>query len=151
MKRWIVYLAVLAMLGVADGMDISDLCPVETVWVARENGQIHIRTDAGDLGVGEDLRSAVENLNATAAGIAFLETADYLIIETGAEEILLQAGPVLRPSCMLCVAEKMPDLEAATAYLRIHEPVVTLRQWSKEQAPLPQLQEQDGRFQLLAG
>lgn len=150
MKRWIMYIVLLGMLGVSDGMDISKLSPVETVWIAEQNGQILIQTDSGDFGVGDGLVSALENLNATASGVVFLETADYLIIEKGSEAQLVQAASVFRPSCMLCVAGKMPDLEAVTTFLRIHEPTVTLRQWNREQNPLPQLEEQDGRFQWLA-
>lgn len=148
MKRWIIYAAALAMLGISplQGMDIGQLSPVETVWLTEQDGQVYIQTDGGDFGRGTDVPEALEQMNDSASRIIFLETADYLIIEEGKEELLEQVFKVLRPTCMICKAEQMPDLRAATSYLRVHEPELTLRQWRIERSTLPQLQERDGRF-----
>ena len=148
MKRWILYGAALALLGISPfrGMDIGKLSPVETVWLAHQNGQVLIQTDAGDIGRGATVQEALANLQDSAAGIVFLETADYLIVQTGAQMLLSQEGDVFRPSCMVCLAERMPDLEQATEFLRTHEPGTTFRQWKAERSSLPLLQEKDGRF-----
>ena len=148
MRRWIICAAaaVLLMISPVRGMDISQLSPVQTVWVAVENGQVYLQTDGGEWGSGTDIASALENLNETAAGVVFLETADYLILQKGEEALLEQAPTIFRPSCMVCVADEMPDLEQATAFLRLHEPSITLRQWSVEGNLLQQLTGSDGRF-----
>ena len=148
MKRWILYALVLAILGIAPtgGMDIGRLSPVQTVWLTEINGQIYMQTDVGEFGVGSNIEEALRDLNKAASSVVFLETADYLIIEKGREELLEQAAGAFRPSCMLCTAKKMPDLEKATDYLRIHEPGITLRQWRAEESPLQELREQEGRF-----
>ena len=148
MRRWIIYAAVIAALGFSPlrGMDISELSPVQTVWLSEEKGQVYLQTDAGDFGVGADIEEALSDLNKSATGVVFLETADYLIIEAGREDLLAQANEVFRPGCMACTAEKKPDLQKATAYLRIHEPSATLRQWCVEKNKLQQLLENNGRF-----
>ena len=148
MKRWICYVAALALLGVSPfhRLDISRLAPVETVWLGQQGGLVCIETDQGYFGSGEDVASALENLNATASAIVFLETADYVILESGMERCLIQAERIFRPSCMLCIADQMPDLKAATDFLQIHEPAVTLRQWNVQQCSLPRLIATDGRF-----
>ena len=148
MRRWIVYAAVLAVLAISplQGMDIGTLSPARTVWLAEHNGQIYMQTDAGDFGVGADVQGALDDLNASASCQVFLETADYLIIEKGREVLLTQAVAVFRPACRICTADKMPDMESATDFLRVHKPVTTLRQWRVEKNQLQLLQEQNGRF-----
>ena len=148
MKRWIIYAAVIAVLGFSPhrGVDISKLTPVQTVWLTEQNGVIYLHTDSGDFGAGADIEAALNTLNDSASGIVFLETADYLIIEVGREELLMQVNEIFRPGCMICTAEERPDLKKATAYLEIHAPDITLRQWRVEQKKLQQLQEKDGRL-----
>lgn len=153
MKRWILYAVALAMLGLSPfrGMDIGKLSPVQTVWLTEDKGQICMQTDTGDFGIGADVKEALHNLNKSAAGIVFLETADYLVIEAGREVLLEQAIAVFRPSCRVCAAEQLSDLNQATDFLRTHEPIITLRQWTIEQNKLQQLQEKDGRFSYREG
>lgn len=148
MKRWLLYGAAIALLGLSplQGVDLGKLIPVETVWLSEQNGQVYILTDAGDEGVGTDVQTALNNLQDTASGIVFLETADYVIVETGGEELLEQLHSVLRPSSMICTADKQPELEEATEFLGAHEPHLTLRQWRVERSALPQLQGEKGRF-----
>lgn len=152
MKRWIFYITTVALLAVTPfrGTDIGELAPVEVVWLTEKNGQVYLETDTGDMGWGADVRSALEDMKAAAPGSVFLETADYLIVEQGREVLLEQVYDVLRPSCMVCAAEKMPDMEAAASYLTAHEPQTTLRQRQVEQRSLSMLREQEGRFEWVA-
>ena len=152
MRRWIVYIAVVILFAVTPfrGTDIAKLAPVEVVWLTEKGGQVYLETDTGDMGRGADVRSALENMKAAAPGSVFLETADYLIVQQGREVLLVQTYDVLRPSCMVCTAEKMPDMEAAAAFLAAHEPQTTLRQWQVEGRRLSMLKEQEGRFEWVA-
>lgn len=153
MKRWIIYAAVLAMLGFSPlrRIDIGNLSPVRTVWITEAQGQVYLQTDAGNFGAGANMEEAIEDLNASAPKTVFLETADYLIVEKGKEKILEQTTGVFHPTCMICVSEKMPDLEGATEFLSTHEPKLTLQKWRIEQVSLQQLYEQDGRFRWEGG
>ena len=148
MKRWLVYLAVLVLCGTSAnrGTDIGELAPVEVVWLTENAGQVCLKTDTGDIGRGEDVPSALCNMKATASGNILLETADYLIVELGKEDLLSQVYDLLRPSCKVCVARSMPDLEKVAVFFTAHEPEVTLRQYQVEQSILPVLGEQEGRF-----
>ncbi len=148
MKRWLVYLAVLVLCGTFSnrGTDIGKLAPVEVVWLAENAGQVYLHTDTGDMGVGQDVQGALRNMKAAAPGTIFLETADYLLVEQGREALLTQVYDVLRPSCKVCVARSMPDLEKVATFLTAHEPQVTLRQYQVEKDALPILREQEGRF-----
>lgn len=152
MKRWLVYLAVLALCGTPSnrGTDIGELAPVEVVWLTENAGEVYLQTDTGDVGRGEGVQGALLNMKAAAPGMIFLETADYLIVEQGKEEILAQVFEVLRPSCKVCVAQSMPDLKKVAVFLTAHEPRVTLRQYQVEKGALSLLREQEGRFMWIA-
>ena len=152
MKRWIVYISVVILFTVTPfhGTDIAKLAPVEVVWLTEKDGQVYLETDTGDKGWGKDVREALEDMKAAAPGSVFLETADYLIVEQGREVLLEQTYDVLRPSCMVCTAEVMPNMEAAAAYLSAHEPQTTLRQRQVDQRDLSVLREQEGRFEWVA-
>lgn len=151
MKYWLVFFSLFiatAIFGTnsSRGTDIAKLAPIGVVWLSEGDGKIFLKTDTGDFGVGEDMQAALEDMKATASGTVFLDTADYLIVEQGREELLEQAYTFLRPSCMICVAEKMPDLEVAAEYLSAHEPELTLRQYRVEKGNIPELVELEGRF-----
>lgn len=151
MKYWLLFFSlfiVAAIFGPATfrGTDIAKLAPVEVVWLSERDGRVSLKTDTGDFGIGEDMQAALEDMKTTASGTVFLDTADYLIVEQGCEELLEQAYTLLRPSCMICVAEKMPDLEVAAEYLSAHEPERTLRQYRVEKGNIPELVELEGRF-----
>lgn len=151
MKRWIIY--IVAFAGVAlfgaspfHGTDIAKLAPVEAVWLAEKDGRIYLETDTGDRGWGEDVQAALADMKAAAPGSIFLETADYLIVETGSEDLLSQVYDVLRPGCMVCGAAKMPDMGEVAEFLAAHEPGLTLRRYRVSQGEIPMLTEQTGRF-----
>ena len=58
--------------------------------------------------------------------LAFLETADYLILPLEGNVTVSELLTLLRPSVRVCLGEGEMDLEAARAYLSVHEPAVTL-------------------------
>lgn len=151
MKRWVLYIAL--FLGVAifgaipfRGTDIAELAPVEVVWLSQSGGRVHLETDTGDMGEGENVQAALNDMKAAAPGAVFLDTADFLIVEQGGEELLTQVYDVLRPTCMVCISKKMPDMEAAAEFLAAHEPELSLRQYRVEKGTLPELIEKEGRF-----
>ena len=151
MKRWLLYVAVLIVLGTSSsqGADIGKLTPVEVVWLAEEDGQVFLECDTGDAGRGETFQDALKDMKAAALGVIFLETADYLIVEQGREALLEQAYDLLRPSCKICVAQSKPDLQKAAMFLNAHEPQATLRQYRMEKRELPALWEEEGRLERI--
>ena len=152
MKHWVQYIAVLVLIATLPfkGTDIAKLAPVEVVWLTEENSQVYLQTDTGDIGMGKTVEDALANMKATALGTIFLETADYLVVKMGREDLVVQVYNVLRPSCMVCAAEKLPDMKSAAQFLAAHEPQITLRQYRAECGNLAILAERDGRFEWLA-
>ena len=151
MKRWLLYLiiiGIISFLGISpfQKTDIAQLAPVEVVWLSYEKGVLCLKTDTEDIGYGKDVQSALENMKQTASGTIFLETADYLIVEKGQARFLEQMHSVLRPSCMVCSATQMPELDEVAKFLQAHEPEATLRQLRNGEGKVKQLLEWEGRF-----
>ncbi len=127
MKRWMVYaLAVAAVLALRprENMDVSNLLPVELLYINKEAGFIRVETDTGAVGVGRDLNSALQNLKDTAPGKVFLETADYLIVTEQTKGLLPALVEILRPAAEVCIGINA-DAQAAV-YLKAHPPKTTL-------------------------
>lgn len=121
MKKWWVLLLLLAFwLLPGQGKDAAELIPVEVVRVATQDGQVQIETDTGQTGTGADWTKAVEDLRAGAAGEIFLDTADVLLIDPGAENILRQLEGDIRPGCGVYQYHGETMTEETAAYLRAH-------------------------------
>lgn len=154
MRHWYIYIILYAIVGVFGlspfrGNDIATLSPVEAVWLEAEHGNVRIETDGGDIGVGETVLAALDNMKETASATVFLDTADFLIVKTGSEALIEQLREILRPSCSLCVAETMPDLKQTAAFLSMHEPSFKMKNSYAGVGELPLLQEQKGRLILI--
>lgn len=154
MRRWIMYGIAFAVAVVLDlspfrGTDVGKLLPVETVRICRENGKILLQTDTGDAGKGADISEALLDLKATTAGNVFLETADYLLVQLGCEEMLPELAGILRPSCGVCVEVGEAELEKVAKFFAAHEPQVTLQDWRSEKVHLPILVVKEGRMELV--
>lgn len=155
MRRWLLYgiafgAAILLDLSPFRGTDVGKLLPVEVVRISRENGEILLQTDTGDTGKGTDINEALLELQATTAGNVFLETADYLLIQPGCEEMLGALAGILRPSCSICVEVGEAELEKVAKFFAAHEPQVTLQKWRSGKAHLPMLVVKEGRMELVA-
>lgn len=154
MKRWLiggaVILAVALWIGGdhAVGTDIEKLKPAQVVWVDEAAGLVSIRTDLGHFGYGRDLASAVADMEQTAAGSIFLDTAEYLLIHPAALNRLEELTQLLRSSCAVCLSNGEADLTEVAEYLAVHKPAVTLRDLRKGERSLPILYLKEGRMYL---
>lgn len=149
MKRIAIYVVVLALLTLApvEGADLGKMHPVEAVLVYQQADQTVIATDTGDLGKGADGVSALEDLKATADGIVYLDTAEYLLIGGGGEPVAEQLRPHLKKSIKVCMTEETVDLKGVVAYLSVHRDLTCLKDWNSGDN-LPKLQVVDERFLL---
>lgn len=145
MKRWFLWGVVLvaAVVLMKDenraGTDIAGLEPAQILWVENVAGGVAVATDAGQAGWGMDLARAVSDMEQTAAGQVFLDTAEYLLISPEARKWMPDLCRILRPSCQVCLADGVSDLTAVTEYLTGHEPDFTLGDWRKGETGLPVL------------
>lgn len=144
MKKWLFFLACFAAVALLGGeglagRDVAKLEPVQTVCLSSEGGKIVLQTDTGAKGQGESLEAALHHLQETTAGFAFLDTADYLLVTESQRQLLPQLEELLRPSCRICRVSELPDLELVGAFLQIHQPEVTLKDYLAGQQTLQTL------------
>lgn len=152
MKRWLiggVMIIALALLNGENrtGTDIAELEPAQVLWV-DEAGAVEVRTDMGQMGRGRNLDEAVRDMEQTAAGRVFLETAEYLLVTPGGATRLDELCRLLRPSCKVCLINGNVDLEMAANYLAVHKPAVTLGDFQKGEWRLPILYIKEERMYL---
>ena len=154
MKNGLFYLSICAAAIIVGafsfrGTDVARLAPVEAVWLTEQAQKICIVTDTGDVGYGTDVQEALLDMKASASGTIFLETADYLIVEQGKEELLGQVYEIFRPSCQVCICNEMPKMEDVARFLSAHESTTTLRQLRNADMPIPLLKDTMGRLELI--
>ena len=138
MKRMIVYIAILASLFVVpvEQMDVSQLIPVKVVSLYKENGYCVVQTDTENVGIGDTVQQALENLKTTASGIIYLDTAQYLLLTDDAKDMVQSLRQKLKPSVKLCQMQMPIDMETVSEFLDSHGDIPRLRQWEMD-AQLP--------------
>lgn len=154
MKKWFWWLGALALVWVAPrlnhpAVDLGNLTPVEVIALNVENGQVEIRTDTGDVGQGDDLAQAVENLKAQAPRALFLESGDKLLVSGEVEGLWQEIFGLFRPNCQICLAEENLDLDLAGAYLNAHPVPQTLGNLRGTGVIKYQLEIKEGRGRLV--
>ena len=153
MKRWWMLIGLTALISVLSpfrGTDIGKLRPVQWVYLSRQENVVRLETDTGDWGEGEAILSALEDLRRSAPGNLFLETADYVLVSRDALRDLPGLKNVLRSGVEVCLAEGKPD-ENTAAYLRAHNPGLTLREFFSGDEALPVLVMEEGRCEIVDG
>ena len=155
MKRWLYPLVGLLAIAFLSGKgtsrtDVAKLRPVEVVVVTCSEKIIKIQTDTGDVGVGEDLTQAVEQLKTTTPAEIFLETAEYLLISEECRSMVPELMEYLRPSCSVCILEGEPEMDNVGTFLKIHGLEVTLTEYKAGLCDLQTLREKEGRLELVS-
>lgn len=152
MKIFLLYICIFAVAVFGwlpfEGTELGKLKPVELVLLSQEEGTVILSTDTGDSGRGTTVSGALENLKATAAGILFLDTADFLIVTPDCAELIDELGDYLRPSCSVCLGPADLKPEETAAFLQKHQPKTTLRDRKTGEKALETLKITEGRMEL---
>ena len=153
MKHWIWYLAGLLVTAGIFGVpftasDVAKLQPVQVVQVSLQANGITVQTDTGDLGIGESLGEAFDDLKRTTPGYVFLETAQYLLVTHSAASLLQELSLYLRPGCSVYVLYGEADLTEVAQYLSAHTSNVTLRDCAADDCSLPLLVAEGGKISV---
>lgn len=132
MKRILLYFIILIAVLVlpTEGTDVADLQPVQTIAVYRDGNQWVIETDTEDVGRGNSVEKAFENLIQTAPAVIYLDTADYLILQQDAIAVIDRLRTRLKESVELCQYVGKPDLQQVSKYLSIHAQTIELKHWN---------------------
>jgi hypothetical protein len=150
MKKGLLIVLVLMLLTRPfEAVNVAKLEPVSLLRVSWTNAGVQVETDTGERGRGADLAKAFDDLRETADGVVFLDTVDRLLVTPQTAELIPQLKKYLRPGCNVCVEFGPTELEAAGAFLQIHEPQMTLRRYGVDDARLPILYTKEGRMRLI--
>ena len=128
-----------------DGTDVGELIPVEVIAISEADGMVTVRTDTGDQGTGKDLHTAFDDLQVSASGVIYLNTAEYVLLEPGTEVWLDAAGIYLKGDTKVCGAQGGITLDAIANYLSVHHPGIRLEE-VREVAEIPYITEENGRY-----
>lgn len=133
MKRYLLYGLILSATLVmpVKRTDVGKLQPIQTVAVYVTDSGYRVQTDTGDVGVGETVALAVENLERTTAGVAYLDTAEYLLISEGEETAAEELKATFKDSVELYWVQGEPDLKSASQFLSVHGKGPTFKSWEK--------------------
>ncbi len=122
----------LALMIPVTPMDVAKLQPVETVAVYVENGRVVLETDTEDRGVGATALDALADMKAKALSVIYLDTAEYLLVQDGAEEQALQLCPLLG-DCVKVGKYLQGEVKQQAAYYEIHGKLPKLKHWEQSQ------------------
>jgi len=133
MKRILLYALILAAVLVLPtaGMDVADLQPVQTIAVYRNGNSWVIETDTEDIGAGDSVEKAFENLIQTTPAVIYLDTAEYMLLTKDTQEEVEALRTELKDSVQLCMCAKQVDLAEAGKYLSVHGKLPKLEHWKK--------------------
>ena len=149
MKKILLYILLLgaALILPVEGTDVGKLLPVELVQLDKMGDTVVISTDAGATGTGETVKAAIRDMEKTAAGIVFLDTADYLLVTESAMEEVESIKEHLKPSVRVYIQHVEMNLKDAAAYLSVHRPEHQVRSCQDPQS-LQILTEESGKVIL---
>lgn len=110
-------------------LDVARLEPVEVVYIEQTEEIVRIVTDTGAEGEGDSIEQAINELKNQTAGVVYLDTADYLIVNDQAIDRIGEMNSLMKGSVKLCRAQD-PDMECAAEYLNTHGKYPELKEWT---------------------
>ena len=139
MRRIIIYCIILSgiLLIPVERMEIRDLEPIQAVWMYLEDGNIVLETVTEDVGRGESVQKALEDMKTKSSGIVYLDTAQFLLVSENAQEQVAALAKYLKDEVKIGLWEG-GDLIEAARYMQSHKIGVKLGKWSRE-VKLPKL------------
>ena len=155
MKQALCFLACISVIAAFNiespaGRDVARIEPIQIVSLTSDDTHIILQTDTGARGSGISFSEALQDMYRTTPAYAFLDTAEYLLIEKDLEYLIPTLWETLRPACSLCWVEEHPDLEQAAAFLKIHKPQTALKDYLAGEKELPTLKTEGERMQLVS-
>ena len=150
MKRVFLYIVILitVLLIPVKRTDVGKLQPVQTIAIYKEGERYVIRTDTDDVGYGQNLQEAVDDLIATTPAVIYLDTAEYLLLDEASETEIESLRSVLKPSISLYHTEDKPDLRNVSKFLSVNDKGPKLKSWKKG-VVLPELVAKNNRLVLV--
>lgn len=127
--------------------DVGKLRPVEAISIYKDVDKITIETDTEDMGTGNTVEEALKNLVDTTAGIIYIDTAEYLLVEVEEVSIIEQMSPYVKHSVKVCAMEGRIEPEEAVVYLQSH-PINTTLKTAERGKDIPVLAKESGKLTI---
>jgi len=129
--RKLIYALIIAALCLAPlkRADIAKLRPVQAFAMYMEDNNVVLETDTGDLGKGESVLRALENLKEKTAAVVYLDTAEFLLVAENAVSEMGELAQHIKHSVKVCVCEAAGRVKEAAQYLDVHGNLPKLRDW----------------------
>lgn len=129
--RGLLYLVILALLFLApvQRLDVAELEPVQTVAVDFRRNAVVLETDTDNRGVGEDVASALADLEAKTPGVIYLDTAQYLLVSESAVALVDDLQGYLSPSVKVSLWDGEGSVISAAKYLCVQEDLPKIEEW----------------------
>lgn len=142
----------------ATGADAAKLLPTQVLVIGMEDGQVRVRSDVRAAGSGASLSQALVQLERSAEGRLFLDTAEHIVLEQGAQELVEQVvvQERFRPAAKLYLMQGSAEAAELAAFLQAHPGPVRLVQaralaLRAEQLVLPRIEIDESGGMQLAG
>lgn len=142
----------------ATGADAAKLLPTQVLVIGMEDGQVRVRSDTRAAGSGASLSQALVQLERSAEGRLFLDTAEHIVLEQGAQELVEQVvvQERFRPAAKLYLMQGSAEPTKLAAFLQAHPGSVRLVQarallLRAEQLVLPRIEIDESGGMQLAG
>ena len=147
MKRIVLYVLILgtAVLVPKERVDVGKLRPIEVIMICKEDEKIMLVTDTEDVGYGETVEEAFQNMQDTSYGVIYLDTAEYLLITPGTVTQIEYLRTKLKGTTRICQVTEGITTEGVGEYLSAHNELPQLRHW-KNNENLPVLRQKNGRL-----
>ena len=91
------------------------------------------------------MQEALSDMEDTAAGVIYLDTVEYVILEQGMEELIPGLRSYLKDSVRVCYGREGIPLEEIARYLSVHKPGRRLA----ETGEIPVITEEEGRYRII--
>lgn len=142
----------------ATGTDAAKLLPTQVLVIGMEDGMVRVRSDASAAGRGATLTQALVQMERSAEGRLFLDTAEHIVVERGAQELMEQvlAQERFRPAAKLYLGQEPAEPAKLAAFLQAHPGPVRLVQarafaLRAQQLALPRIEIDESGGMQLAG
>ena len=128
--RTAAYILILASLLMAPvkRLNVAHLEPVEVIQLYAEGNTVCLRTDTGAMGRGGSVLAALKDMEASTAGVIYLKTAEYLLVEKETIQYINDLRGKLNRKIRVCATENA-DIKVAAEYLETHGKLPRLRDW----------------------
>ena len=109
--------------------DISNLEPVQAIWIDKnENGYV-VKTDTQDVGVGETLQKALEEMKEHCDKLIYMDTTQYLMVSEDCKEAIAEISQHLKNKVRVCVWNGVGELKNAVQYVKSHRNGVAIKDY----------------------